>query len=133
MDDLLQQAAHCPVCDSLPFPSLEAVSTESFLSKKVVFLRCPKMHPYVICGDTLMQAINNWDHYIALRIQQDTQEMLRNVAKNVNSSYCQNCRKFTKAITTFEKVLTGPERQGYSMVKHECSGCHLIKQEKQAA
>lgn len=128
MNDLLDQAAHCPVCDSLPFPSVETV-----LDKKVVFLRCPKMHPYVICGDTLMQAINNWDHYIALRIQQDTQEMLRNVSKNVNSSYCGNCGKFTKSITTFEKVSTGSPNMGYSIVKHECSTCHLIKQEKEAA
>lgn len=128
MDDLLQQAAHCPVCDSLPFPSVETV-----LDKKVVFLRCPKVHPYVICGDTLMQAINNWNQYISMRIRADTHEMLRNVAKNVNSSYCRHCQHFTKSLTQFEKVETGKPDMGYSVVKQECSTCHLIKSQQDAA
>lgn len=124
----LSQAAHCPVCEKLPLKSIEEV-----LDKPLVFLRCPQGHPYVICGDTLLQAINNWNEYIALRIQADSRKMMKAVAKNLNTSYCRHCEKFTPSITHFDKQQPTHNSVGCSIVFHKCAFCLLTKKQQEAA
>jgi len=129
MDNLLHEAAHCPVCDREP-----VASNEQGFDSMLVFLRCPGGHPYVACGDDLFWAVRHWDEYIALRVQADTKNMVRTIAKNVNSSWCRSCQRYTKSTTTVAKV-QGRYENNYScaVATHQCADCHLIKQEKECA
>lgn len=128
MDNPLDQAAHCPICESLPVASLAEI-----LGKRRVILSCPKGHPYTFAGDTLLKAVSNWNLYIALMIQDDTRDMLKGATRNLNMSYCRSCKDFTKSITHFNKTYAERSSLGYSVVIHQCADCNLTKSEKEAA
>lgn len=128
MDSPLDQAAHCPVCETLP----EASQVE-ILGQIRVSLTCPKGHPYTFLGDTLFKAVQNWNLYIALMIQADTRKMMKQASRNLNKSYCRHCQSFTKSITNFEKVESKDGHLGYIVTHHQCAECRLTKSQKEAA
>lgn len=128
MGELLEQAARCPVCDKAP-----RATEEMGYSKVLVFLRCPLGHPYSCCGETLIQAINNWNHYIEQRIRHDSARMMAQVAKNPNKSHCRHCQKPTKSIPHFDKVASHQAYLGHSITLYECAECHLTKSHQEAA
>lgn len=127
MQSVIDQAARCPVCEKVP-----VCSNETGLLGALVFFRCPQGHPYVACGDNLMAALANWNQYIMLRIEADTNQMIQKVKRGTNASYCRSCESFTPSRTTFEKH-EDKGFVGYSVVIHECTSCKLPKLAKEVA
>lgn len=128
MMNLMDHAAHCPVCERQPVRT-----DEMGFKAMLVFLRCPLGHPYVCCGDTLIGAIDNWNHYIELRIQADTAKMIAGISWKMENSYCRACEAYTKSIMHFKTINTSGMNSGYHVVTQECARCKLIKSEKEAA
>ncbi len=125
---LNESATHCPICESAPVESVEEV-----LNHNRVFLRCPKGHPYVACGDDQMMAISNWNHYVSCLIERDTANMFVGVQAYKDQSYCRSCQRFTLTKTRFEKVATNMDQMGYSIVIQNCETCTLEKSRKDGA
>jgi len=127
-EQVLQEAARCPICGKTP-----VLTVEEGFNTHLDVLRCPQQHAYAACGATLVQAVSHWNEYIALLIQADTQKMISQALKNSTSSYCRACQRYTVSLTSFDKNPGTKTQSGYSVIKQECKECHLIKSRTEAA
>lgn len=125
---LIKEANPCPVCDQLP-----VITAEPGFEEVMTFLRCPAGHPYVACGQSLLEAVNQWNRYIELHHEQDRKHMIARHNHHVQRSYCRHCQKFTPSLMQFTKEQDEDNHLKYVVVKQECTNCHLTKSQQDAA
>lgn len=126
--ELIETADNCPVCNTRPVAVNEKLGNEMR-----VFLECPRGCPYTFCGNTLLQAVNFWNIYIAFQIAYHSKQMFKKMAENNTRTYCLCCEKFTDTVTRFRKEYMDDRHLGYALIIQQCAVCFLIKSQTEAA